>query len=84
MYLKCQLQDWIVTFDGIEQIKQFWLEIKAENSSKQLMQKSLQKIELVQFYMQIELTYVIIKELMQNIMVYSLVDNVVYKNKQKT
>ena len=80
---KCHLQDLIVSFDVIKQMKQFWSEIKAGNFSNQLMPKSLQKVELMRFYMQIEWTYVIVQDMIENIMMHSLmVDNNTYNTKQ--
>ena len=51
------MQDCIVSLDVMDQIQQFWLELKGENLLFQTMQKSLKNIDVKQFYSEIEWTY---------------------------
>ena len=52
--IKLQSKDLSVSFFVMVQNSQFWVELKDENLHIQTMQKSIQKIKLVQFYMQFE------------------------------
>ena len=52
------LQDVIVTFDVMDQFQYFWYQITAVTFRIQIIQITLKKIPLMQFYMQIELIYI--------------------------
>ena len=51
------MQDWIVSLDVMDEIQCFWSQIKAENVRIHVMQLMWQKIEMMEFCVQIEWTY---------------------------
>ena len=53
LHLMSQLQDCIVSLIVIQQIEHFRLEWKDKNLMIQMVQKSLKKIEIKKFYIQI-------------------------------
>ena len=56
--IKYQFQYWIVSLLVVHQIECFWVEMKDESFTFQLMQKSFKTMEMMQFYIRIEYIYV--------------------------
>ena len=56
-----QLQDLIVALDVIVQFEQFLYQIKGANAKIQMVQLMLQKIKMMQLYMEIKLIYIPIR-----------------------